>query len=1070
MKRNKSTEHKEKRGAQIKFLSVFLCIAIFLQGISLPSFVWASEKSTISENGVNFIPEIRYDFCEIDYSGQTEGKREYLPQAYNSLSQNETAITDSVYDPLTQSPELQTDVRNQGDADTCWAFSTMGAMEIAAIKQGITDNTQQFSPYHFTYFLYNHVPDALLGTQNDTNTSVYGFLNAGGNLFMSLFNAANQIGPAAEERAPYEVSVAKEAVLDDSLCYEAEAVLKNGYMLTTGENQVEDIKQAVVRYGAVAFMYQVGSGNSYVNMETGASYCPNVGTNHAAVIVGWDDTYPVENFKAAYRPNNPGAWIIKNSWGSEKGREGYFYVSYEDKSIAFPIAVELMEEDTYDNCYLYDGALAATDASVAVVQSGGEIANVFTAHASKDGCNEDLQAVQIALQSVDVKYELSIYKNLADETDPKSGTLLHKQSGQTNRAGIYTIELDESLMLEANDTFSIVFTLSKEDATEICVWAERDYDYGWCEGYADIKSGQSFRRYSPEYTWTDLSKTTTLNTVPCLARIKAFTDTLSVNSSHNLANCKLSISENSYVADGNEIMPKVLIQKGEAVLTEGVDYKITYQNNVNPGEASVVVTGLEPYYGEVLLNFRIYESEVEDCKTHTYTDGICSLCGFEKLIQEIVVSANTSVHYLDEPFLIKVDGNKDIPLFQSENEAVVSVDAQGLVTIAGVGTTTINITVPETEKYKMAEAELEITVLPAQLGKVEAVQNYFEYDGEGKYPEITVYNQKGQPLTAYKDYATTYQNNVNPGTAVIQIQGIGNYTGSLLLEFQIIKRKQLECEHSYKNGLCKYCDYSKQMQTLTGTFFYEKAYSKQGFYLDMQTNGDGKLLYQSDNPEVVSVTEDGYVLINGVGSAYITVTASDTNNFYETVKQVAVEIVQAKPVLNATATKIKKTYGSKAFVPDVRTDSDGKLSYKTGNSKVAVVKNGKIKIKGYGKTTITITVAETEQYLKASKKVTVTVVPKKATIKKLKPQTGAKIKVTWKKQKTVSGYQIQYATDKDFKKNVKKVKVASAQTTSKVLKGLEKQKQYYIKVRAYKVVKGKIYYGTYSTVKKVKVK
>lgn len=919
MNRKKSMDDKKKKGAQIKYLSVFLCITIFLQGIRVLC-VEAQTQGIGGENGAVLDDRVRYDFCEIDYAGQYETE-EFLPVAYNSLSQNGISATDLIYNPLIQAPEIMTDARNQGNADTCWAFSTIGAMEIAAIKQGMTDNTQQFSPYHFTYFQYNHVPNKLLGTQNDTNTSRYGFLNAGGNLFMALFNAANQIGPAKEELAPYDASVMVGTVLDDALCYESEVVLKNGYMLTTNENQVEDMKRAIVQYGAVAFMYQVGSGNSYLNMETGASYCPKSGTDHAAVIVGWDDTYPIENFKVTNRPENPGAWIIKNSWGSEKGNEGYFYVSYEDKSIAFPVAFELMERDTYENCYLYDGALAATDASVVSVQSGGEIANVFTVHATKKGDNESLQAVQIALQSVNVNYELSIYKNLTDNTDPKSGTLLHKQSGQTDRAGIYTIELDESLTLETNDTFSIVFTLSKEDASEIRVWAERDYNYGWCEGTADIKSGQSFRRYTPEYSWTDLSKTTTLNTVPCLARIKAFTNTLSLNSSYNLATYTISVSENSYVADGNMITPMVSVRKGQSVLTEGIHYKVAYQNNVKPGEATVIVTGLDPYYGEVLLNFRIYEAKAEACETHIFKDGICSLCGFKKQSQEI----------------------------------------------------------------------------------------------------------------------------------------------------QIVKKEPSECEHSYKNGICKYCDYCKQMQTLNGTFSYQRAYSKQGFYLDMQTNGDGRLIYQSDDEEVVSVSEDGYVLIHGVGSAYITVTAEGTNNYYETVKQIAVEIVQAKPVLNITNTQIKKPYGSKAFLPEVTTESDGKISYKTGNSKVAIVKNGKIKIKGYGKTTITITVSETEQYLKATKKLILKVVPKKAVIKKLKTQSGGKIKVTWKKQKTVSGYQIQYATDKNFRKNMKKVKVASAKTTSKILKGLKKKKNYYIRIRAYKVVKGKTYYGAYSSVMQKKM-
>ena len=58
------------------------------------------------------------------------------------------------------------------------------------------------------------------------------------------------------------------------------------------------------------------------------------GTNHEVTVVGWDDNFPVENFNASCRPTNPGAWLIKNSWGKTYGDFGYFWLSYEDPSIA----------------------------------------------------------------------------------------------------------------------------------------------------------------------------------------------------------------------------------------------------------------------------------------------------------------------------------------------------------------------------------------------------------------------------------------------------------------------------------------------------------------------------------------------------------------------------------------------------------------------------------------------------------------------------------------------------------------------------------------------------------------
>lgn len=83
-----------------------------------------------------------------------------------------------------------------------------------------------------------------------------------------------------------------------------------------------------------------------------------------------------------------------------------------------------------------------------------------------------------------------------------------------------------------------------------------------------------------------------------------------------------------------------------------------------------------------------------------------------------------------------------------------------------------------------------------------------------------------------------------------------------------------------------------------------------------------------------------------------------------------------------------------------------------------------------------------------------------------KNQKKYKVKVTWKKVSNSLGYQIQYATNKKFKKAKKK----TVKSTFVTLKKLKKKKTYFIRIRAYKIVVGKKVYGKWSSVKKVKVK
>lgn len=208
-----------------------------------------------------------------------------------------------------------------------------------------------------------------------------------------------------------------------------------------------------------------------------------------------------------------------------------------------------------------------------------------------------------------------------------------------------------------------------------------------------------------------------------------------------------------------------------------------------------------------------------------------------------------------------------------------------------------------------------------------------------------------------------------------------------------------------------------------------------------------------------------------VGTATVTVTAKDESGF-EGSKTANFKITKAKNAVKV-ASKYTKTAAAKVQTIDLGAKSNfGAITYKSDNKYVTVSKSGKVTIaKNFiGTAKITVAVQGTANYAAASKIVTITVNPAKIAVGKLTNSAKGVVKVTWKANDKLSGYNIQYSTDSKFKTNVETVKISKASITEKALKGLKKNKTYFVRLRAYKTVAGKKYYSSWSTAKSITIK
>ncbi len=235
---------------------------------------------------------------------------------------------------------------------------------------------------------------------------------------------------------------------------------------------------------------------------------------------------------------------------------------------------------------------------------------------------------------------------------------------------------------------------------------------------------------------------------------------------------------------------------------------------------------------------------------------------------------------------------------------------------------------------------------------------------------------------------------------------------------------------------------------------------------------DKSITWKSGNPSVASVSSSGLVKAKARGTAVITATASSGIQAKCTVTVLvpAVSIKLSNSSLSMAAGSQRSIKAQ--ILPMESTDS---INWKSSNTAVAEVYDGSILAKKAGTAKITA-------YTKSGAKASCTVTVKKsgnAASSEIKKITSKKAKITSAKnikKKSItlklggsvngSGYKIQYGTSRKFKG----AKTVTAKGSTATIKKLKAKKIYYIRVRIYKKISGKTYYGKWSSMKSVKVK
>ena len=609
---------------------------VFLERcVSEPSKYGLVNEGFVDENGeiavFDFVPEIeRYDV---------------LPSYYNAYQKG-----------------YVTKVKDQGTYGVCWSFAGLSCVESSLIIKGVKDSSIDLSERHLNWFTNGadcaDQNDPLYGGCLNLGTEAYDYGGNSGNVTAVL---ARGSGPVEERFFPYSYT----DPIDESYRYNSLARLSETAEFSPSD--INGIKYAVMQYGSLYcsmnyFTSVKNDGADYLRDDTAGYYCPVSPTmytecGHAVTIVGWDDNFSKDKFLKT--PEGDGAWIIKNSHGTKSGDNGFFYLSYYDKTYGAPgindiVAFDMAPADEYGNVYQYDANFGFMAGYIDCSTAG---ANIFTAEE-----NEAVEAVSFYTNSADTDYIIQVYTGLVGSS-PTSGTLAYSSEGISPYAGYHTVELDTPVSVAKGESFSVVVIVSPNSEGKA---------YMAFDTYAP-KEGQSYMTYYYNGrfgSWED-TKNNGYERNVC---IKAFTNAADVTEKDIVDIDSTNFTDSvfrQYVKDNFDT-------DGSGGLSESEINKVTYiyvpGTSSKPGSISDL-TGIELFPNITSLYCEYNKLTSLDLSGNTaLTEVFCN----GNSIKSLNVSKNTELIYLwcqnNQLTSLDVKNNTKLTSLVCSNNFLTSLD------------------------------------------------------------------------------------------------------------------------------------------------------------------------------------------------------------------------------------------------------------------------------------------------------------------------------------------------------------------------------------------------------------
>ena len=296
------------------------------------------------------------------------------------------------------------------------------------------------------------------------------------------------------------------------------------------------------------------------------------------------------------------------------------------------------------------------------------------------------------------------------------------------------------------------------------------------DNYLQVTAPQSPYDPSDVTIWTFTMPASDYN-VEVIANFKARTSIAG-------ATLNLTLPQGGFVFDGEAKEPAVTVTLGGSTLASS-NYTVDYSNNIDAGTATVTVTGKNTYTGTATKNFTIGKAEL--------SNATVSLAGWT-----YGDAANT-------PVVRGNLGDGTVNYFYANAEAPSLEYTTDVPTNAG--NYSVKAVIAETANYQGKEVTNTFTIDPKALTEDMMWQegDEFVYTGEPQTLADGMFGlTDGEDELEYGvDFTIEYTNNTNVGTATATITGMGNYQGTLITTFEIVR--EIILSFSEKNSWVTYC-------------------------------------------------------------------------------------------------------------------------------------------------------------------------------------------------------------------------------------------------------------------------